>query len=138
MGLIFAGAISGVFSLIVVFKWLFLGSDLWYEMIETVLTGAAPIGFGVGVVFSGGLALYGRRRTFAEMSFWPFVAAGAVAGFLLRIPFIQLTWADFLFDAHLLTLLGAGSAAGVFALAKRAANRERISSSDGRDLLKEG
>ncbi len=83
MGLIFAGAISGVFSVVVVLKWLLLGSDLWYEMIETVLTGAAPIGFGVGIVFSGGLALYGRRRTFAEMSIWPFVASGAVAGFLL-------------------------------------------------------
>ena len=138
MGLIFAGAISGVFSVVVLLKWLLLGSDLWYEMIETVLTGAAPMGFGVGLVFSGGLALFGRRRTLAEMSIWPFVASGAVAGFLLRLPFIPFRWESVLFDAHLLTLLGAGSAAGVFALARRDGSRESISSGEGPDLLKEG
>jgi hypothetical protein len=138
MGLIFAGGISGVFSVVVVLKWLLLGSDLWHEMIETVLTGTAPIGFGVGLVFSGGLALFGRHRTLAEMSIWPFVASGAAAGFLLRLPFIPFTWESVLFDAHLLTLLGAGSAAGVFALVRRDGSRESISSGEGPDLLKEG
>lgn len=48
-------------------------------MIETVLTGAAPAGFLMGVVFSAGIALYGRRRTLADVSLPKFVACGAVA-----------------------------------------------------------
>lgn len=134
MGLTFAAAISGVFSLIIVGKWLLFGSDLWYEIVETVLTGAAPVGFLIGVVFSGGLALFGRSRRFAEMSIWGFVAGGAVAGFLLRFSFIQLAWPDVLLDGHISTLLGAGSAAGIFALARRADAEKVIEGEEGRLL----
>ena len=52
--------------------------------------GAAPGGFLMGVVFSGGLALYGRRRAFAEMSLPKFVACGALAGFLMPADSVQV------------------------------------------------
>jgi len=67
MGLTFAAGVGGAFSMIVVLKWLLLGGDLGHDMIETVVTGAVPVGFLMGVAFSGGLALYGRSRMLAEM-----------------------------------------------------------------------
>lgn len=112
MGLTFAAGLSAVFSVVVVLKWLLFGADLGYEMIETVLTGVAPAGFVMGVTFAAGLAAYGRRRSFSEISFTSFAVLGASAGIIMSC----------LVDggAVLLASLGAGSGVCALGLARRA------------------
>ncbi|MDQ3997378.1 MAG: hypothetical protein M3303_10215 [Gemmatimonadota bacterium] len=92
-----------------------------------VAIGAYP-GFLSGVFFSAVLGIAGRRRRFNELSLSRFAAWGAVAGLLIGVlPFV-------VGDANIerlgvvvigsITLLGAVSAAGSLALARKGENRE--------------
>ena len=91
-------------------------------------------GFVAGVTFSGVLGLVEGRRRFDQMSLPRFAGWGAVGGFLLSATFVlAVAFAeDFTFLGNLVVLgpvfalAGAGSAAGVLALARRAEERELL------------
>lgn len=94
-----------------------------------VLIGAYP-GFLSGVIFSIVLSIAGRRRRFDELSLSRFTTWGAAAGLLLgmlpmavgtRNPELPL-WVPFVVVGSI-TVLGALSAAGSLALARRAEKR---------------
>ena len=118
-----------------------------------ILVGALP-GFLSGVVFSIVLGIAARHRRFSELSAGKFTAWGAAAGFATgalplmlgtvnpRLPF----WFPGVVIGSI-TLLGALSAAGSLALARRAEKRELLSGGsrvpdpliarDAREILKE-
>jgi hypothetical protein len=95
--------------------------------------GAYP-GFLSGVVFSAVLGIAARRRRFNELSLSRFAAWGAVAGLLIGV--LPFTLGDVSTERPLwllgvviigpITLLGAVSAAGSLALARRAEKRELL------------
>jgi hypothetical protein len=97
---------------------------------------AGVFGFIGGTGFSVLLAIAERRRTFAEMSLARFAAFGGVAGLLLALlpgggggpP----TVANAIFGIAV-TLMGAGSAAGSLALARRAEERKSLPEGDDPD-----
>lgn len=87
-------------------------------------------GFFGGVIFSVVFAIAERRRRFDELSLPRFGAWGAVAGALLSVPAI----AAFGLGAGIiapLTILGAASASGTLALARRANDRRLIDAGEG-------
>ena len=104
--------------------------------------GAYP-GFLSGVVFSVVLGIAERRRRFAELSLRRFAAWGAVAGLVLGVvPFMlgestsQLPlWKLAAVFIGSTTLLGAASAAGSLALARRSQEKELL---DAAQNLPEG
>ena len=84
------------------------------------------LGFIGGAIFSTVLGIAEGRRRFDEMSVWRFGGWGALGGLLL--PMLVLGGpaglaGEGLF-VGLVTVLGAGSAAGSLALARRADDRE--------------
>lgn len=95
-----------------------------------------PLGFGMfgffaGVLFSGVLALLEGRRRFDEMSLPRFAAWGAVGGLLLAVLFISVATLlgealDVSVPLVVFPVAGAGSAAGVLALARKAERRELL------------
>ena len=95
----------------------------------------AQMGFVGGVIFSTLLGILAGRRRFDEMSLPRFAAWGAVGGLLVTLV-MALVFGDpvmgLLGPASVLTLLGAGSAAGSLALARRAEDRELLE--DGADV----
>ncbi len=89
----------------------------------------AQIGFVGGAIFSTVLGITEGRRRFDEMSLRVFAGIGGTVGGLLAVLFFSaggpfslgsLAMASFVF------LLGAGSAAGSLALARRADDRELL------------
>ncbi len=89
----------------------------------------AMCGFAGGAAFSVVLSVTEGRRRFDEMSLPRFAAWGAVGGFLLAMPLALLAATDpsalyWFGTSTIVALLGAGSAAGSLALARRADNRE--------------
>lgn len=101
-----------------------------------------PIGFGLfgflaGTAFSGVLSLVEGRRRFDQMSLPRFAGWGAAGGLLLSAGFVSV--ATLLGDptplnnlgvvVTVFTLAGAGSAAGVLTLARRAEQRELLEAS---------
>ncbi len=105
-----------------------------YRLVSALIT--LPVVFGVmgfvgGVVFSLVLGIAEGRRTFDEMSLPRFAAWGAVGGLLLSI-FLYYFFKLPPILTGILTLSGAGSAAGSLALARRADDRELLE--DGADL----
>ncbi len=79
--------------------------------------------------FSVVLSVTEGRRRFGEMSLLRFAACGAVGGFLLAMPLLLLLATDppalYRFGTSVVVaLLGAGSAAGSLALARRADDKE--------------
>ncbi len=88
----------------------------------------AVSGFIGGVAFSGVLGIAEGRRRFDEMSLPRFAGWGAVGGLLIGV--LVVGGAVFAPGpgsvVGLLTLLGAGSAAGSLALARRADDRELL------------
>ena len=90
-------------------------------------------GFVCGGAFSVVLAIAGRRRTFDEMSLPRFAALGALGSLLGYVAFAaSLGGGGAIFRplglvvASVMALLGAGSAAGSLALARRADDRELL------------
>jgi hypothetical protein len=87
------------------------------------------LGFVAGVVFSGLLVLFERRRTFDQMSLPRFAAWGAMGGFLLSAIFARaasLGPGDVLAIAPTFAAACAACASGSLALARRAASRELL------------
>ena len=82
----------------------------------------AVMGFGAGAVFSGVLRAVEGRRTFDELSLGRFTMWGAFGGILLAGGMIATGGAGAVtgvIGVGLMALLGAGSAAGTLALARR-------------------
>ena len=92
----------------------------------------AMCGFAGGAAFSVVLSVTEGRRRFDEMSLLRFAACGAVGGFLLAIPLLLLLAATdppalyWFGNSGVVALLGAGSAAGSLALARRADDKELL------------
>ncbi len=88
------------------------------------------MGFIGGTAFSVVLGIAERRRTFAEMSLPRFAGWGAVGGLVLILPFVLIGWAPVTLETAsiigVLALLGAGSASGSLALARRAEDEELL------------
>ena len=90
------------------------------------------VGFTGGAAFSVVLGITEGRRRFDEMSLRRFAFWGAVGGLLVSMPLSWVSWnsafesAEALGVGVVLTLLGAGSAAGSLALARRADDRELL------------
>lgn len=104
------------------------GADVPYPL------GFGAFGFVAGVTFSGVLGLVEGRRRFDEMSLPRFAGWGAIGGFLLAAVFVSAVALveDPAFFSNLVGLgaifavAGAGSAAGVLALARRVEDRELL------------
>jgi hypothetical protein len=86
-------------------------------------------GFFGGLIFSVVLATTERRRRFHELSLTRFGAWGAVSGALLGIPAIALLGLGPLILVPL-AVLGAASASGTLALARKGAPREQLGSGE--------
>lgn len=114
------------------------GADVPYPL------GFGAFGFVAGVTFSGVLGLLEGRRRFDQMSLPRFAGWGAVGGFLLSAIFVSAVALveDPAFLGNLVVLgpvfaaAGAGSAAGVLALARGAEEQELIGASE--DVAKVG
>ena len=103
----------------------------------------AMCGFAGGAAFSVVLSVTEGRRRFDEMSLLRFAGWGAVGSFLLMLPLLLLSdplALDLVFGiSGVVALMGAGSAAGSLALARRADDRELLEGSDVADVgLTEG
>ncbi len=123
MGLTWAVAWSGVGAIIM----LVLGGSGFGLAAEVALFAAT--GFVGGAIFSTVLGITEGRHRFDQMSLPRFGAWGAVGGLLLSVLFFLLGGGvslDSLGTYSVVTLLGAGSAAGSLALARRADDRELL------------
>jgi hypothetical protein len=108
------------------------GADVPYPL------GFGAFGFLAGVTFSAILGLAERRRRFDQMSLPRFAGWGAGGGFLLSAIFVSaVALAEdpaFLFNLVILgpifAAVGAGSAAGSLALARRAEDRDMFEIGD--------
>ncbi len=99
----------------------------------------AALGFVGGAAFSGVLGIIEGRRRFGEMSLPRFAAWGALGGlFLSALTVGALTPGAVWYDVGVLTLLGAGSAAGSLALARRAEDGELLEAGEEALGLTEG
>jgi len=101
--------------------WFGFGAILWPFFGPTVVEVAlsfAVTGLIGGAIFSLALGIAEGRRRFDEMSLPSFAVLGAVGGLFISLLFV---WGFFIFP-----LLGAGSAAGSLALARRADDRELL------------
>ncbi len=95
----------------------FLGDAIFY----------AAIGFIGGAIFSTVLGIAERRRRFDELSVWRFAGWGALGGLLVPMLLLGgLAGGPGSLFIGVFTLLGAGSAAGSLALARRADDRELL------------
>ncbi len=92
------------------------------------------MGFIGGAAFSVVLGIAEGRRRFDEMSLLRFAGWGAVGSFLLTLPLLLLSDPlplDWVFGiSGVVALMGAGSAAGSLALARRADDRELLEHSE--------
>ena len=126
MGLAWAAVWTGVGAIVGVVAWV-LGLDPASGIAEgAAVTGI--MGFVAGATFSTVLGITEGRRRFDEMSLPRFAFWGAVGGLLIGV--LVVGGAVFAPGpgsvVGLLTLLGAGSAAGSLALARRADDRELL------------
>lgn len=126
-GLTFSVVVAAVSAVVAGVAWLLPGAMSSAEVVEMIFMGfrAAAIAFPVGVVFSGGLALTARHRTFDELSIPRVAALGAVGGLALFGLLALNAWsawstADAIGNLVILVGIGAGAAGGTLALARRA------------------
>ena len=129
MGLTWAAGWSGVFVILGL-----VGGSGTLGLLDyvglTVLFGI--VGFVGGAAFSVVLGITEGRRRFDELSLRRFAFWGAVGGLLVSMPLSWVSWSSAFESAEalgvgvVLTLLGAGSAAGSLALARRADDRELL------------
>jgi len=129
MGLTWA-AVWAVVGVIVMVVTTVLGLYPASEIIEGAAAGVIA-GFVSGATFSTVLGITEGRRRFDEMSLPRFAAWGAVGSFLLALPLLLLSWDPLALDGlfgigGVVALMGAGSAAGSLALARRADDRELL------------
>ncbi len=126
MGLAWAAVWTGVGAIVGVVAWV-LGLDPASGIAEGAAVGVI-MGFVAGATFSTVLGITEGRRRFDEMSLPRFAGWGAVGGLLIGV--LIVGGAVFAPGpgsvVGLLTLLGAGSAAGSLALARRADDRELL------------
>ncbi len=103
-------------------------------MMPTTVTGVSfMVGFVGGAAFSVVLGFTEGRRRFDELSLRRFAFWGAVGGLLVSMAFAWVagaTLADAVIAGVVMTLTGAGSAAGSLALARRADDRELLEHSE--------
>jgi len=131
-------SVGAVIGLVYFFGVIGVQSGLLGAFLAAYVRMFATLGFLGGAIFSTVLGIAEGRRRFDELSLPRFAAWGALGGLLLGV--IALTgWAgtlpvvlgrvmgpmDFLV-AGVATLLGAGSAAGSLALARRADDKELL------------
>ncbi len=136
IGLTWAAAWGGVGLILALVVGAILG-DLFVFLGASVVYAAT--GFIGGAIFSTVLGIAEGRRRFDEMSLWRFAGGGAVGGLLLAMSLNLLTasatpllWFG---TSVFVALLGAGSAAGSLALARRADDRELLEhGADGADI----
>ncbi len=134
MGLTWAAVWAGVGAIFpLVLTTIVFGADQavagWLNTVGIFTALFAVLGLGAGAGFSVVLGIAEGRRRFDEMSLPRFAAGGAVGGLLLwgimaglwggRLELVSGLAISF-------TLLGAGSAAGSLALARRADDRELL------------
>ena len=129
------------------FAWSVIGTTvLWVAgtaLAEVVsqINPLAGAGFVGGVAFSVALGTTEGRRRFYEMSLPRFAAWGAGVGLLLSMAFGGAGWppteTGSLF-VGIVTLMGAGSAAGSLALARMAEDRELLEAGEEALGLTEG
>ncbi len=97
----------------------------------------AALGFFGGAIFSTVLRITEGRHRFDELSLPRFAAWGALGGLLLGVLAVtagMLGPSLTLLDGGVVTLLGAGSAAGSLALARRAHDRDLVEAGEGLSL----
>ena len=131
IGLTWAAAWSVVGTMIRIVTLVIIGDTLRgpdYSLVSALIT--LPVVFGVmgfmgGVAFSVVLGTAEGRRRLAEMSLPRFAAWGAVGGLLLSMLILgSEAWTVVV--PGVMALLGAASAAGSLALARRADDRELL------------
>ena len=123
MGLTFAAVAAVCFSVIVVVMGVL--SPGWDDEPFFAIIAGSVWGFGIGVAFSGVLAIAGRRLSFGELSLLRVAALGAGGGLLLAGLLVAATWqewsaGDALVPFTFLPLLGAGAATASLLLARKA------------------
>ena len=116
--------------------WSALGAVLWLAGgtgplgLPDSLLASAILGFVGGAIFSTVLGITEGRRRFDEMSLLRFAGWGALGGVILTLPYVLIVFPGALLVkviiAGILALIGAGSAAGSLALARRADDRELL------------
>ncbi len=144
MGLAWAAGWSGVFfilALVGVFGTLGLRDYVDFAVLFGIvgIVGGlfGMVGFVGGAAFSVVLGITEGRRRFDELSLRRFAFWGAVGGLLVSMAFAWVagaTLADALGVGVVMTLTGAGSAAGSLALARRADDRELLEAADIADV----
>ena len=129
MGLTWAAGWSGVFVILALVR-VFGTLGVLNYVDSAVLFGI--MGFVGGAAFSVVLGITEGRRRFDELSLRRFAFWGAVGGLLVSMPLSWVSWSSAFQSAEalgvgvVLTLLGAGSAAGSLALARRADDTELL------------
>jgi hypothetical protein len=110
-------------------RWIFgFNTDVPFPLVFGVL------GFIAGIMFSGLLMLFERRRALEQMTFARFASWGALSGFLLSAIFARLASVgagDVFMIAPTFAIACAVCASGSLAMAKRAERRELPSSRQG-------
>lgn len=142
-GLTFSLGVGIVSAVATAVAYLLPGPMSGAEVVEMIFMGvrAAVIAFPVGVVFSGGLALTARNRTFDELSLPKVALLGACGGLALFGLLSLNAWsawstADAIGNLVILVSMGAGAAAGTLAVARKAG--PSLGSGEEAKRLKEG
>ena len=115
------------------------GAGSVVDWVVTLVGVFGPLGFVGGVVFSTVLGIAEGRRRFDQMSLTRFAAWGAVGAFLVSAFLVlgdnSLLGFDKVLPILVMTLLGAGSAAGSLAMARKADHL--LESGEGVGVLEE-
>ncbi len=113
--------------------------------LAAVVAGAgvfAGLGFIGGAIFSTVLGITEGRRRFDQMSLPRFASWGALGGLLMSVFFLSTQTGGSLLGtvivSSVLTVLGAGSAAGSLALARKAEDKELLEAGEEALGLTEG
>ncbi len=139
MGLTWAAVWFGVGAILGLVVGVVFGAP--FDGLATVVFGFATMGFVGGVAFSTVLVIAEGRRRFDELSLPRFAGWGAVGGLLLAALMFAVGWGFTLGDVIIvgtMPLLGAGSAAGSLALARRAEDEELLEAGEEALGLTEG
>jgi hypothetical protein len=125
------------------FAWFAAGMVLLFFVGPDAADVPFPIGFGLlgflaGVTFSGVLGLVAGRKRFDQLSMPRFALLGGLGGALFSgafVPIAGLGWNALLFLGPIFGLAGAGCAAGVLALARKAGAETRLDAGEDVDAV---
>ena len=138
MGLTWAAAWSGLGAMLGLAYGIISGGGLAVSFVSGIVA-FSVIGFIGGSAFSAVLGLAEGHRTFAKMSLSRFAGWGAVGGLLLFMPLFMVfgegIWLGTVVMAGVVALIGAGSAAGSLALARRADDGDLLKAHEGVRLI---